>query len=192
MQANILDLVEKIPTGDAKKKDTLTQEEIKLLSSTPINSSQIKRAALFSYLTGLAWVDIKQLTWDKIKLDSKILEMVRSKLKNRNRTVTIPLNETAIKLLELPGEPNDLVFTLPSADGANKTLKAWVKRAGIKKSITWHNLRHSYGSHLILNEVDLLSTSSLMGHGSTSQTLRYVTAAEELKQRGTDKLNFEL
>jgi integrase len=192
MQFNVLDKVERKATGKAKKKDILTLEEIKVLAATHTESGEVRRAALFCTLTGLAWVDVKKLTWSKIKMDTRQLEIVREKLKKENTTVTIPLNDTSIKILGTAGKPDNFVFILPSANGANKTLKAWVKRAGINKAITWHNLRHGFGSNLIFNDVDILTTSKLLGHSSTDQTMRYVQAAEEMKQKGTDKLNFEL
>jgi integrase/recombinase XerD len=192
MQINVLDLVERTATGNAKKKDTLTLDELKILAATPIENKEIRRAALFCSLTGLAWVDVKQLTWDKIRLDTRQLEIVRAKLKKENTTVTVPLNDTAMKLLNKVEAATKKVFVLPTANGANKTLKAWVRRAGINKVVTWHNLRHSYGTNLIFNDVDILTTSKLLGHSSTDQTMRYVKAADEMKQKGTDKLNFDL
>ena len=54
----------------------------------------------------------------------------------------IHLNDTAIKLLGAAWKTRDQCFRLPTANGANKTLKAWVKRAKINKEITWHNARH--------------------------------------------------
>lgn len=192
MKDNILDEVERKVKGKAKKKDTLTLEELQLLASTPTESKEVKRAALFCSLTGLAWVDVNELTWGKIKMDSKQLEIVRAKLKDENTTVTIPLNDTAMMLLGSAGAATAKIFVLPTANGANKTLKAWVLRAGINKKITWHNLRHSYGTNLIFHDVDILTTSKLLGHSSTDQTMRYVKAAEEMKQKATDKLNFNL
>lgn len=192
MKENILDDVERTAKGKAKKKDTLTLEDMKVLAGTPAGNNEVKKVALFCSLTGLAWVDVKLLTWDKIKLDSRQLEIVRAKLKDENNTITIPLNDTAIKLLGIAGKPDQLVFTLPTANGANKTIKAWVKRANINKKITFHNFRHSYGTNLIYVGVDVLTTSKLLGHASTKETMRYVQAAEEMKQRATDKLNFDL
>ena len=71
-------------------------------------------------------------------------------------------------------------------------MKAWVKRAGINKKITWHNLRHSYGTNLILNDVDVVTASKLLGHATLAHTNRYVDTAAELKQKATDKINIEL
>lgn len=192
MEKNIIDLVEKTAKGKADKKDTLTLDELKTLAATPTESKEVKRAALFSCVTGLAWVDIKGLIWNKIKLDSSMMEIVRAKQEAYNVKVSIPLNTTAITLLGEAGKPLDYVFNLPTANGANKTLKAWVKRAGIVKKITYHNLRHSYGTNLILNDVDVVTASKLLGHQSLAQTNRYVDSAAELKQKATDKINIEL
>jgi site-specific recombinase XerD len=99
--------------------------------------------------------------------------------------VAIPLNETALKLLRKVDKDEAKVFNLPTANGANKTLKAWVSRAGIRKSITWHNGRHSFGTNLIFNDVDVLTTSKLLGHTTLKNTHRYVEAANEMKERAT-------
>jgi len=192
MKENVLDFVEKKVKGKAAKKDILTLDELKVLAATPTDSKEVKRAALFSCVTGLAWVDIKKLQWQEIKIEGRMLEMVRSKQEAANVTVSIPLNDTAMSLLVDAGKPDENVFVLPTANGANKTLKAWVKRAGINKKITWHNLRHSYGTNLILNDVDVVTVSNLLGHSTLTHTNRYVDTAKELKQKATDKINIEL
>lgn len=195
MRENILDFVEKKPTGMSSKKDILTMVEIQALSSTPIESAEVRRAFLFSCFTGLAWVDVKSLTWQKIRLDSENphIEIVRQKLKKQNVSLTIPLNKTAISLLgEISQDMSKAVFSLPSPNGANKTLKAWVKRAKINKVITWHNARHSFGTNQILLTKDVVTTSKLLGHSTLKQTNRYVDTAEELKRENINKMNIEL
>lgn len=192
MKVNVLDFVERKVKGRAKKKDTLTLDELKILAATAIESGEVRRAALFSCVTGLAWIDIKKLKWKDIKLDGRIMEIIRAKQQADNVTVSIPLNDTAITILGEARLPTSHVFNLPTANGANKTLKAWVKRAGIDKKITWHNLRHSYGTNLILNDVDVVTASKLLGHATLVQTNRYVNSAAELKQKATDKINIEL
>lgn len=192
MKTNVLDFVEKKVKGRARKKDTLTLDELKILAATPTEGKEVRRAALFSCVTGLAFVDIKALTWNKIRLEGCMMEVVRAKQQADNVTVSIPLNATAIALLGEAGIPTAKVFTLPSANGTNKTLKAWVERAGIDKKITYHNLRHSYGTNLILNDVDVVTASKLLGHATLMQTNRYVDSAAEMKQKATDKINIEL
>lgn len=175
--------------GNAKKKDTLTLEEIKLLSATPTESNEIKKAFIYSCVTGLRWIDVSTLKWKHINIDNKYMDVQQSKTE---KNVRINLNDTAIKLLEEQGKPETFVFTLPTANGANKTLKAWVKRAGISKKITWHNARHSFGTNLIYFGADVTTASSLLGHTSLKHTQRYVKAASELKERATNTLNIDL
>lgn len=175
MKDNVLDYVEKKVKGKAAKKDTLTIAELKILAATPTESGEVRRAFLFSCVTGLRWIDINSLTWHDIDLKTRQMSVVQSKT---GEEVSTPLNDTAIKLLGAAGKTNSKVFDLPTANGANKTLKAWVKRAKIEKKITWHNGRHSFGTNLIFNNVDVLTASKLLGHTSMKHTQRYVKAAD--------------
>jgi integrase/recombinase XerD len=189
MKDNVLEFVERKVKGKAKRKDTLTLDELKILSATTTESSEVRRAFLFTCVTGLRWVDVKALTWQSINTTNRQMNITQSKT---DEDLATPLNDTAIKLLGNAEKPTQKVFNLPTANGANKTLKAWVKRAGITKAITWHNGRHSFGTNLIFNDVDVLTASKLLGHTSMEQTQRYVRAAAEMKQTATDKINIDL
>ncbi len=109
-----------------------------------------------------------------------------------SKPVHITLNEDAIKLLGQPGKGDSYIFNLPSANGPNKSLKAWVKRAGIKKKITWHNARHSFGTNLIFFGHDVTTASKLLGHSTLRHTLRYVNTANELKQKASDSIRINI
>lgn len=187
LRENPFDFTDKKPKGKAEKKDILTTDELRMLAATSCQNSEIKRAALFSAMTGLRWIDVKGLQWDNINMTEKKLSIRQSKT---GEEVTVELNDSAVKLLGEYGSGK--VFTLPSADGANKTLKALVKRAGITKKITWHNLRHSFGTNLIYNDVDVLTASKLLGHTSLRHTQRYVNAADEMKRTATNKIDIGL
>lgn len=173
--------------GKAAVKDILTLEEIKLLAATPTESNHVKQAFLFSTMTGLRWCDVKALKWGNISGTTMIL--VQSKTKNR---ILVNLNEAAIKLLGNTGKKNELVFDLPTANGCNKTLQAWVDRAEIDKKISWHCARHSFGTNLAYQGVDISTIADLMGHNSLKHTQRYRRASDELKQQATNKINIDL
>lgn len=178
--------------GKAKKRDVLTLEEIQVLANTPTDATEVKRAALFSCVTAYAWIDVKMLKWEHINMQAGYVVKGREKNDGEVEEVYTNLNDTAKKLLGEPGKPGDYVFDLPTANGCNKSVKLWVKRAGIKKKITWHNFRHSAGTLLVLMGADLITVSELLGHASLKYTKRYVRAANEMKQRATDKLNIQL
>lgn len=178
-----------VPTkqGHARKKDTLTTEEIQLLSNTPTESNEVKKAFLFCCMSGLRWCDVKTLTWANIQKNSIVFTQNKT-----DEDLLINLNSTALQLLGKRGKPNDLIYNLPTANGANKTVKAWVKRAGIEKKITWHNARHSAGTNMAFHDENLLTIAAILGHTSTKHTQRYAKAAAALKQRATDNLNIDL
>lgn len=178
--------------GKAKKRDVLTIEEIQLLANTPTDAVEVKRAALFSCVTGYAWIDVKMLKWEHVNLQAGYIVKGREKNDGEVESVYTNLNDTAKNLLGEPGKPGDFVFDLPTANGCNKSVKLWVKRAKIQKKITWHNFRHSFGTNLVFLGTDLITASELLGHASLKYTKRYVRAANEMKQRATDKLNIQL
>ncbi len=171
--------------GKAAKKHTLTIEEIGLLAATPTEAQGVKQAFLFACRTGLRWVDVKALKWGSVRGSVLLLQQAKT-----NVELSIPLNPAAVALLGTPGAKDVPVFDLPTANGANKSIKAWVVRAGVEKDITFHCARHTAGTLMASMEVDLLTISAMLGHTTTKHTFRYVEASKELKLKAAEKLNF--
>jgi site-specific recombinase XerD len=98
------------------------------------------------------------------------------------------LDSNALALLPEAGQPQDLVFTLPSSTAALKSLNNWVKRAAIQKHITWHCARHSFATNLIYYGADVTIVAKLMGHTTLKHTQRYAHIAEQLKRNAISNL----
>lgn len=154
---------------DARKKDVLTLKEIQLISQTNCQSTEVKNAFLFSCMTGLRWCDVKALQWKNFNAAEGKIKVVQGKTQ---KEIWQNLNSTALTILQRQKKGGQTIFNLPSAYGANKTLKALVKRAGIDKKITWHNSRHSFGTNLILNDVGVLTASKMLVHSTLAHTQR--------------------
>lgn len=149
-------------------KDTLTMAEIMSLANTPCSNDKVKRAFLFSCLTGLRFCDVSALTWRNIK--DGCLDFIQSKTKER---MQIELRDDTKTLIGSMKSIDGKIFDLPTHTGCLKQLKSWTSQAEITKHITWHCARHSYATNLIAEGVGLLFVADLMGHKQINQTLTY-------------------
>ena len=53
---------------------------------------------------------------------------------------------------------------------------------------TWHDLRHTFGSRLIMSGVDLKTAQTLMGHKTISMTARYAHLSSAHLDAAVDRL----
>jgi len=66
-----------------------------------------------------------------------------------------------------------------SSRSAQTIFNRALKKAGIKKKVTFHSLRHSYATHLLENGVDIKYIKDLLGHFDIKTTERYLHVAKD-------------
>ena len=177
------------------KKEVLSLEEIeKLINTQPKGQNpNIRRAFILCLYCGLRYCDVKDLTFANVDYSNKLLKFEQNKTKGHSATsgVIIPLNEGLIKLIGEPRQPDnrdELIFPLPSYEMCLKSLKRWVKQAGINKHISWHCARHSFAVNILNNGANIKTVASLLGHSSLKHTEKYTRATDSLKQDAINSL----
>ncbi len=178
--------------GEDTVREVFTIEELKKVANTPCDDEQIRRAALFSVLTGLRYVDISCLKWSTISRDETnepLLEFIQQKTKV---FVSKPISSEARMLCGERKDPQSLIFPKIAKDyKLNKTIRAWVKKAGINKDITFHCFRHTYATLQLEGGTDLFVVSKLLGHTDVKTTQIYTHLTDRQKKEATNviKLN---
>lgn len=109
----------------------------------------------------------------------------------------VPIGEPALEALEAylavrpsTGDPmtDDLIFHNRSGSGLSrvsifKMIKVQALRAGIRKEISPHTLRHSFATHLVENGADLRVVQEMLGHESILTTEIYTHIDSSTWQR---------
>lgn len=176
-------------------KDILSTDEYRRLANTPYQNQNIVRAFFVSLYAGYRFCDVKSLKYSDIDYENKMIRVQQEKVKGKssNSVVITPLSDSLLGFIGYPDKPNDreeLVFELPSHTGCLKALRKWTARAGIKKHITWHCARHSFGFALLsgASKVDIKTVGALMGHSGLKHTVRYTHTNDYLKKNAIESL----
>lgn len=174
-------------------------EEKKLLEKTEGKLfGQLTDITLLDLHTGLSQEEILKLQWSQIDFKRKTLTTKRKKTEKRDLpTRTIPLNKTALSILERRYKvrtiSGDYVFFNSAGNkiDASKLKRAFikaVKESGIL-SFRFHDLRHTFATRLAQAGVDIYKISKLLGHKDITTTQRYAHHYPESLRDGVNILD---
>lgn len=180
-----LDWINGVPTV----KESLTLEELRRLYHTPCKFEEIKKAAIFSCMTGIRRSDIINLTWDNVFSyadGGKYVEFICQKTKRKN---TVPLSDETYNMI-LP-RTEGKIFKGFTKEMSGKKMKDWIKSAGITKHITFHCFRHTYASLQLELGTDIYTVQHLLAHKSVSTTQIYVCHADPKTRDAANRISLE-
>ncbi len=161
----------------------LTIDEVRKLAQTDCEYPCIKRAFLFSCLTGLRRSDIERLTWSEVFNQGDFTRIIFKQKKTKGQEY-LDITQQAADLMGERGEPNAQVFSdIHSPTVTNTAIREWVLRAGIQKKITFHCGRHTFATMMLDLGTDIYTVSKLLGHRQLSTTQIYAKVMDKNKQR---------
>lgn len=174
------------------RREHLSVEELNILAETPCDRAILKRAALFSALTGVRHCDIQKLKWKEIQVVGEQVRLNFTQQKTKG-VEYMPISEQAYQLCGEPGKPEQLVFEdLPDPSWISGPLKRWIKSAGITRNITFHCFRHTYATLQLAGGTDIYTVSKMLGHTNVKTTQIYAKVVDEKKQKATKAIKLNI
>jgi integrase/recombinase XerD len=180
IQVNLLDDVKTISVGESERT-YLTIEQVRRLVETPCRYDPLKRAFLFSCLTGLRWSDIFKLDWSEISQLNGVHRITFNQKKTGGLQY-LDITEQAFNLLGTQEKQGRVFQGLRYSTNANVELVRWCMAAGIDKHVTFHAARHTFAVSLLSNGVDIYVVSKLMGHSQVKTTQIYADIIDEVRK----------
>jgi len=175
------------------RREYLTIEELNILVKTPCNNDLLKRAALFSALTGLRFSDIQKMVWSELEYIEGQGYFLNFSQKKTKGIEYYPISEQAVSLLNEKGEPTAKVFEgLEYSAYHNKHLFQWIGAAGITKDITFHCFRHTFATLQLFNGTDIYTVSKMLGHKDLKTTQIYAKIVDDTKRKAADKIKLDM
>ena len=180
--------MQKLPT----RREFLTTEELNQLAATPADDDTMKRAALFSALTGLRHCDIQKMQWRELQINGDQITLNFTQQKTKG-VEYMPISKQAFQLCGATGKPNDLVFNdLRNLSFLAYPLNKWLQAAGITRKITFHCFRHTFATLQLSNGTDIYTVSKMLGHTDLKTTQIYAKVIDKKKQKAAETIKLNL
>lgn len=176
------------PRREYKLPNVLCKEEVAALLQGSHNQKHRTMLSLI-YACGLRRSELLNLKPENVDSKRHLLMIINAKGK-KDRVV--PISDKVLTMLReyyKTYKPKTWLFNGQksgeqySATSLQEVLKNVLKKAGIKKPVTLHWLRHSYATHLLETGTDLRYIQELLGHKSSKTTEIYTHVSEKSLQK---------
>jgi site-specific recombinase XerD len=136
--------------------------------------------------TGIRLGEQYGLLWESVSLPRRTLTIPRSK----NGTMRhVPLNQAAVKALEnLRNRYPASEFACGGAREPRRWFETVLKSAKVT-TFSWHCLRHTFASRLVMAGVDIRTVQELLGHKTIGMTVRYSHLAPKHTLAAVERLD---
>jgi integrase len=159
---------------NARTRFLTEEEEARLLAHS---NPHLKPLVITALHTGFRKSELLSLRWANVDFRHQLIKVEAAYTKTHEAR-SVPMTETltaTLKSLKMVGLSDSTVLVFGYRN-VTKTFARAVKRAGIG-DFTFHDLRHTFASRLVMAGVDLATVKELMGHKHITMTLRYTHLA---------------
>ena len=172
-----------LPKIVQKKKEYLTEDELKSLDYNKCDNPVYAKAFLFACRTGLRSSDITNLKWADVRSRQDGSQYLYLNMVKGDEPVVVPLIDKALQFMGERTEDSDRAFPYFTYHGNNNNkLYHWLKESGITKKLTFHDSRGTFITNLIIiSNGNLEVTRRLVGHKDLKTTQGYNKLIDEGK-----------
>lgn len=179
------------------KHRNISREDLEKIMSAKLiheTTALVRDLFVFSTFCGLAYIDVKNLTYDNIVRQEDGSYWIMTHRQKTGNASNIRLMEIPLSLIEKYKNRNSnqdrnnctngKVFPVPGYPTILYHLKKIGKQCGIAQSLSYHQSRHTFASLITLSEgVPIETVSKMLGHQSikTTQTYAEVSTGKILK-----------
>lgn len=147
------------------------------------NVSYLRIAILIAVNTGMRKGEILSLKRSDIDLEHRIISIEESKSGKRR---DIPVNNVLFEHLKEWMNGSEIEEVIPIGD-FKRSYETACRKAGLD-DITFHTLRHTFASHLVMEGIDLATVKELMGHATIQMTMRYAHLSPDHRRAAVNRL----
>lgn len=160
----------------------LTIEEVRSMAATPCRHPGLRRAFLFSCLTGIRKSDIMKLRWRDVQRQGEFTRIIFRQKKTKGLEY-LDLSPEAVQFMGERRGADDLVFKdFRYHCASNDELRLWAAHAGVRKHISFHCGRHTFAVMMLDLGADIYTVSKLLGHRELRTTQVYAALLDKKKQ----------
>jgi site-specific recombinase XerD len=190
VERNPVRLVKPRPVSNGRIRWLQAEEEARLRAVLEAGCPEHLPELDLALHTGLRRSEQYGLTWENVNLPRRVVSIPRSK---NGQTRHVPLNGPALRALaELRKRSDGAGPVMRSLQGEPlASSRHWFEPAIHKANIrgfSWHCLRHTFASRLVMAGVDLRTVQELMGHRSIQMTCRYAHLAQDHSLAAVERL----
>ena len=171
----------------------LTDEEILLIANKDLGISRlelIRDIFIFSCFTGLAYIDVSNLTPDHIVTlgDKQWIMTQRQKTSVETNVLLLDIPKAIIAKYGGKTYRNGKLFPMLTNQKTNSYLKEIADICGIKKNLTFHLARHTFATMSLSKGVPMESVSKMLGHTNIRTTQIYARITNKKIEHDMEEL----